>query len=237
MLKTTEEIKKAVLDYLTSRPRRTKQVEEYTASRISEIIKANISQVEDALAELTDEDLVDSRRVQLDVYVPNNEEGFKVLTVIAEKGYMIYSTYWAVFFGFALLFIGFLLLGSYLSVPSQITDLFVAYHTGILYGIAGSFIAAFFGGYIIQYILTKFRRWQIVSEETYETLSSLVKYTIYLFVPSVGIYYLVSRQFGYSFELGVVATLLGIAIAASFGYKQLMKQKRGNKRRGSKSGR
>jgi len=226
MLKTKEDIKKAVLDYLVNRPRQAKQVEEYTASKISEVVKADISQVEEAITELEQENLLDSRKVQLDVYVPNTEEGFEVLTTFARRGYIAYSPYWAVFFGFALLFIGFSILGNYLSLPAQVNTLFESYLMGIRYGIIGSFVAGLLGGYIIQNALSKFRRWQIVSEETYETISSLVKYTAYLFVPLVIVYYVASRQLGYSFELSVVIVLLGISIASAFSYERIKRRKK-----------
>lgn len=226
MLKTKEDIKKAVLDYLVNHPRKTKQVEEYTASRISEIIKADTSKVEEAIAELEEENLVDSRKVQLDVYVPKTEEGFEALTSFARRGYIAYSPYWAVAFGFGLLFIGVLILGNYLGLPAQVNTLSESYLMGIRYGIIGSFVAGLLGGVVIQNALSKFRRWQIVSEEIYETISSLVKYIIYLFVPFVLVYYIASKQLGYSFELGIVVTLLSIAIATAIGYKQLVKRKK-----------
>jgi len=166
MLQTKEEIKKAIRDYLVDLPSKTKQFEGYTLSKISEKVKADSSKVDEAISELEEEGLLDSRKVQLDIYVPKTESGFEVLTTFAKKGYVSFSPYWAVFFGFALLFIGVYVWGDYLNLPTGMETLFDAYLMGIRHGIVGSFAVGLIGGILIQNALSKFRRWQIVDEIT-----------------------------------------------------------------------
>jgi len=226
MLRSKEEIKKSVLDYLINRPRKTRQVEEYTASRISEVVKANISKVEEAITELEQENLLDSRKVHLDVYVPKTEEGSEVLTVFARRGYIAYSPYWAMSFGIGLLFIGLLIWGNSLTLPTQATTLFESYLLGIRYGIFGSFVVGLIGGQVIQNMLSKFRRWQIISEKAYEIVSSLFRYTAYVFVALFVIYYIVASQLGSPLDPSLIVALLAIATGLAVGYKQI--QSRGS---------
>ena len=226
MLQTKEEIKKAIRDYLVNLPSKTKQFEGYTLSKISETVKADSSKVNEAISELKEEGLLDSRKIQLDIYIPKTEGGFEALTTYAKKGYVSFSPYWAVFFGFALLSIGVYAWGDCLNIPTGIETLFDAYLMGIRHGIVSSFVVGLIGGILIQNVLSKFRRWQIVSEEAYETISSLVKYTIYIFA-ALGIsYYVVANQLGYPVELSVVIALLGIAAASAIGYKQIASRKK-----------
>lgn len=224
VLQTKEEIKRAIRDYLVNLPSKTKQVEEYTMSKISDVVKAEISNVEEAIEELEGEKLVDSRKVELKVYVPKTREGSQVLTTFARKEYITYSPYWAVFFGFALLFIGLLIGERNLTLPAQAETSFEAYLIGIRHGLGGSFAVGLLGGLVIQNILSKFRCWQIVSEEIYETISRLVKYSAYLFVPLVIGYYVVANQLGYQFELSIIFVLLGISVASAFSYERISRK-------------
>ncbi|OGH05843.1 MAG: hypothetical protein A2W22_06755 [Candidatus Levybacteria bacterium RBG_16_35_11] len=226
MLKTKEEIKKAVLDYLVNSPSKTKQVENYTLSRISEAVQMDVSKVKEALEELKNDNLVDSREVQLDVYVPKNQDGSKVLTFFAAKGFITYSPYWAVLLGIMMLFIGFSVWGHSLSLPAETTTLIEAYLMGIRNGIVGSFIIGWFGGYIIHEALGKFRRWQLVSEEDYETISSLLKYSFYIFVVLGISYYIISNQLGYRVELTSFLVLLGVSVASAFSYEGIKRKKK-----------
>lgn len=225
MLKTQEEIKKAVRDYLVKLPSETKHVEEYTLSRISEAIKADISQIEKAIESLKEEEILDSQKIYLEVFVPKNEEGFGLITAFAKGRLIRFSPYWAITFGFALLYVGFRAWGNYLSLPADIYTLSEAYLKGVEYGIGYSFLVGLIGGIAIENLLTKFRRWQIVSDEVYAAISSLFKHSAYIFVP-LGIgYYLIATQVGYPLEPSVFATLLGIAVAIAFGYRQTTKEK------------
>jgi len=138
MLRTREDIKKAILDYLVGLTDKTGQLEKYTLPKISEVVQADISKVEEALSELEEEGVVDSRKAQLDVYVPQNQNGFQVLSIFAKKGYIIYSPYWAVFFGFALFFIGFSVWGNSLSLPAETETLFDSYLMGIRHVLSSS---------------------------------------------------------------------------------------------------
>lgn len=226
MLQTKEELKRAIRDYLVNLPSKTKHFEDYTLSKISEAVNEESSTVDEAITELRDEGVLESRKVHLDIHLPNTDEGFEVLTTYAKKGFVSYSPYWAVFFGFALFFIGISLGEKYLTVPTGTGTLFDAYRVGIDHGIAGTFVIGLIGGYFIQKSLGKFRRWQIVSEETYETISTIIKHTIYIFVPLVGAYYVIANHFGYPLELGVVFGLIGAAAASAFSYDQLINSKR-----------
>lgn len=226
MLQTQEEIKKAVRDYLVKLPSKTKHVEEYTLSRISEAIKADISQVEEAIKSLLGEEILDSRKIHLEVFVPKNEEGFGLITIFAKEKLIKYSPYWAITFGFALLYIGFRAWGNYMSFPADIHTLSEAYLKGVEYGIGYSFLVGLVGGIVIENLLSNFRCWQIVSEEVYATISNLFKHIVYVF-GALGIgYYLIANQIGYPLEPGVFVTLLTIAVAVAFGYRQITKDKR-----------
>lgn len=229
MLQTQEEIKKAVRDYLAELPSKTKHVEEYTLSRISQVIKADISKVEEAIESLIEEKILDSRKIHLEVFVPKNKEGFGLITVFAKEKLIKYSPYWAIAFGFALLYIGFRAGGNHLSLPADIQTLSEAYLKGVEYGIGYSFLVGLVGGIVIENLLSKFRCWQIVSEEVYATISNLFKNIVYIF-GALGIgYYLIANQIGYPLEPGVFAALLGIAVAVAFGYVQITKDKRGGR--------
>lgn len=225
MLKTKEEIKKKILDYLVDVSGKTRQVEGYTLSKISEAVQAEISQVEKAMEELEEEGSVNSRKAQLKLYVPQTRDGFQVLSTFAKKGFISYSPYWACFFGFALLFIGFSIWGNYLSPPAQIETLFDSYLAGIRNGIIGSFVAGLLGGLFFQNVLSQFRRWQIIAEEDYKTISSILKYSIYIFA-ALGIpYYVGSNQLGYPLESAAIIGLLAISFASAFSY-ELIKSRR-----------
>jgi len=159
-----EGIKKAIVSYLKLLPSKTTQVEEYTLSVISEKVKADISKVEVAMNELKDKGLIDVRKVQLDVYVPKDQEGSQILATFAKKKYITSSSYWAAFFGFVLLFGPMLVWGNSIQPPATITALADAHVTGLLYGMIASFLACVIGGLVIQNLLTRFRCWQITSD-------------------------------------------------------------------------
>ena len=224
--KTKEEIKKAIRDYLVDLSSKTEQVEEYTTAKLAEVVHVDVSQLEEPLSELKDEDVLDSRKVSLDIYIPKTRDGFNVLATFAKNGYVTYSPYWAIFFGFAFLFILIWGWGNYLEVPAQIESLPEAYLSGIRYGIVGSFFVGLVGGFFIQDALGRFRRWQIVSEETYKTVSSLLKHSAYIFVPLILAYYVTCNQLRYSAELSIVIALLALSVASAFGYEQIMSRKR-----------
>jgi len=226
MLRTREDIKKAILDYLGGLTDKTGQLEKYTLPKISEVVQAEISKVEEALSELEEEGVVDSRKVQLDVYVPQNQNGFQVLSIFAKKGYVFYSPYWAVFFGFALLFIGFSVWGNSLSLPAETETLFDSYLMGIRHGIMGSFVAGLLGGMFFQNMLSGFRRWQIIAEEDYKNISNVFKYSIYIFFALGVSYYIGSNQFGYPLESAVIIGLLGISVASAFSYEHIRSRRK-----------
>jgi len=225
MLQTREEIKKAIIDYLKLLPNKTTQVEEYTLSAISEKVKADISKVEVAIADLKNDGLINVRKVQLDVYVPKNQDGFQILATFAKKEYITFSSYWAVFFGFALLFGAISALGNSIQPPAEITALSDAYGTGLRYGIIASFLVCILGGMIIQNALTKFRRWQIVSEKIYKLITDLVKHSTYIFVPSFIVYYALSSYYGQPIQATVVVALLALSVGSSLGFEQLRRSK------------
>jgi len=226
MLKTRGEIKKEILNYLVDISGKTRQVEGYTLSRISEVIQTDISQVEKAMEELEEEGSVNSRKAQLNVYVPQTQDGFRVFSAFAKKGFISYSPYWASFFGFALLFIGFAIWGNYLSPPAQIETLFDSYLVGIRNGIMGSFVAGLLGGLLFQNVLSQFRRWQIIAEENYKTVSSILKYSIYIFA-ALGIpYYIGSNQLGHPLESAAIIGLLAISVASAFSYEYIKNRRK-----------
>jgi hypothetical protein len=216
MLSTKEQIKTAVLNHLKMLPTNNAQVEAYTLSSISESITADSSKVATALSELANEDLVTSRKVQLDVYVPKNQEGFRILSSFASKEYIGFSPYWAIVFVFGLFLVILLAFGNF---PNE------TYIVGVRNGAILSFLVCFFGGGILQNILIKFRRWQLVSEESYRTISDLIKHSLYAFIPPFIVYYLILTYYGRPLESTVIVGLLAISVACSFGYEQVKKTK------------
>ena len=155
--------------------------------------------------------------------MPKNKEGFEVLTSFARGNFIKYSPYWAVVFGFAMLFIGFRLWGSLLNVPTGISELSEAYFRGIEYGIGLSFLGGLVGGFVLENLLSKFRCWQIMSEEVYTALSDFCKHIAYVFIAlSVG-YYIVANQSGFSIDPVGFLTILGIAVAIAVAYREVSK--------------
>jgi len=225
MLQTKEQIKKAIVDYLRLLPKKTTQVEEYTLSTISEKVKADSSKVEVAIDELEKEGLIDIRKVQLEICLPKNQDGSQILAIFANKKYITFSPYWAVSFGFALLFGAILALGNSIQPPAEITILSDAYVMGLRYGIAASFLFCIVGGMVIQNALTRFRRWQIVSEKIYKLIADLIKHSTYIFVPSFIVYYALSSYYGQPIQATGVVALLALSVGSSLGFEQLRRSK------------
>lgn len=192
------------------------QVEAYTLSSISESITADSSKVATALSELADEDLVRSRKVRLDVYVPKNQEGFRILSGFASKEYIGYSPYWAIIFAFGLFLATLLAFGNFNNET---------YAVGVRNGAILSFVVCFVGGGILQNILIEFRRWQLVSEKSYRIISDLIKHSLYVFIPLLIVGYLILTYLGRPLESTAIVGLLGISVACSFGYEQVKKTK------------
>jgi hypothetical protein len=222
MLQTKEQIKKAIVDYLGLLPKKTTQVEEYTLSTISEKVKADSSKVEVAITELKNEGLIDIQKVQLEICLPRNQDGSQILATFANKKYITFSPYWAIIYGFALLFGAILALGD--RVPG-FTTLYDAYVVGFRYGCLATFLACFVGGMVIQGALTRFRCWKILSEKIYKLVTNLVKHSVYIFVPLFIVYYALLSYFGQPIEATVVVALLALSVGTSLGFEQLRRSK------------
>lgn len=224
MLSTKEENETAVLNHLKLLPANNAQVEAYTLSSISESLGIDSSKVDVAISDLVSDDLVISRKVQINVYVPKNQAGYRVLSRFASKEYIGYSPYWSMSFAFALLFVLILAFGNF-SAPSTVTTLNESYSYGVKVGVPLSFIVCLFGGLFFQYTLTKFRRWQLISEKSYRLLSDLIKHSVYTFVPLFVGAFLVLYLFGMSLQPTVAVGLLAISITFSLGYEGLKRRK------------
>ena len=205
----------AVLNHLKILAENNAQVEAYTLATISKSIGEDSSRVETALYELEKENSILSRKVQLDVYVPKNQQGFQILSSFALKNYIRYSLYWATAIVFCLFFVTLLTFGNFSSET---------YTFGVRYGVVLSFFVCFFGGLGLQYVLTKFRRWQLVSEKSYRIISDLIKHSTYVFIPSFIIYYAIMTYFGRPLESTVTVALLALSVGCSLGYEQIKKK-------------
>lgn len=219
MLSTKEETKTAVLNHLKLLPASKTQVEAYTLSSISESINVDSSKVSTALYELDKENSVISRKVQLEVYMPKNEQGLRTLSSFASKGYIGYSSYWAMVFAFGLLLVALFAYGNF--PDAKYTD-------GVRNGAILSFLVCFFGGGLLQAALTDFRRWQLVSEKSYRLVSDLFKHSAFLFVPLFVVVYLILSYYSKPLEPTVVIAMLALSVASSFAYEGL-KRKRESK--------
>lgn len=226
MLKTQAEIQKEVRDYLLNLPHKSKNAEDYTLSKISEVVSVDVTQVENALKELENEKIINSRRIQLQVYVPKNKYGFEVLAGFAKKEFITYSPYWAIVFGFVMLGIVVLSWEPYFIPPNELRTLTQAYLQGIKNGTLYSFIVGLLGGILIENLLSRFRCWQIVSEEAYEKISSLTKFIAIISIIFIGIYIIATDRIGQPVDLSIVATLFGASAGLGIAYKTFMDKKK-----------
>lgn len=215
MLRTKEDTKKAILEYLMNAGKDKRVVEEYTLSKITEIVQADSTQIEKAIQELRDEKLIESRKVQLDIFTPKNEDGFKALAVFAKRGYITYSPYWAFIISVMSFFAGYIVWASF---QTSLSD---ASRIQIPQAILASLGIGIIGAVIIQDILSRFRKWQLVSERSYRGVSMLVRNTAYVFLPLLTFYYAACMTWNYRFELTGALTALAISVAVSFGYQRL----------------
>ena len=212
MLQTKEEAKKAIRDYLVDVANSKRPVEEYTLSKIADVVKADSTQIENAIEELKSEHIIEAHKVQLDVFIPKSKQGSQALTDFAKKGYIGYSPYWPVALSILLFLIGFTIWVSYQSTLPSVNRI------EIQESIIGSLVIGIFGGSVIQGIMAKFRRWQLVSEEAYRRISTLLKYSVYVFMPTVIGYLAFCSLISHSFDLAGVLAILAISVTVSFGY-------------------
>lgn len=215
MLHTKEDAKKAILEYLIDAAKNKCSVEEYTLSKISEVVQADSTQIEKGIEELRDEGLIESRKVELDICTPKNDDGFKILAVFAKKGYITYSPYWAIIFSVLSFFIGYLIWANFQTSLSEATRIEVPL------AILASLGIGIVGGQVLQSGLSRFRQWKLVSVEAYRIVSTLIKNTAYVFLPLLATYYGACIVWNYRFELTGVIALLAVSITVAFGWYRI----------------
>lgn len=214
------------MKHLKSLPQTNAQIEAYTLASISENIKIDSSKVSTALSELESEDAINSRKVQINVFVPKNEEGSRILSSFASKEFIGYSPYWASIFAFAIFIALLLAYGRFQFQTTSQTETFTdVYSAGVRNGAFLSFLISFTGGAILQIVLTKFRRWQLVSEKSYKLISDLIKHIAYVFVPLFFAVYLMLSYYSISLEPAIILGMLTVSIAFSSAYEGLKRKR------------
>lgn len=230
MLSTKEETKTAVLKHLKSLPESNVQVEAYTLSSISESVKIDSSMVSTALDDLENEDLIISKKVQINVYVTKNQDGSRILSSFALKEYIGYSQSWAFLFAAVIFFVLLMAFGSFqFQTTSQTETVSDVYTTGVHNGALLSLLTFFVGGVLLQTGLTRFRRWQIVSEKSYRLIGNLIKHSAYLFIPLLIAFYVILFYFSTPLEPTIILGLLTFSVGTSIAYEALKKRLEGNK--------
>lgn len=207
---TKEEAKRRVLDYLESKAVEKSAFEDFTMPKIIAALQDNSKVIERALDELQQENLIEGRHMQVPLYVPTTRTGKGVRKTLAQSGFLTYSPYWATLFALGLLYLAVSYYPSPIKPGSDVINIDDAYKSGILAGVFYSGVAALILGYLIRRGVTEFRKWQIVSEEVYELVAKISKYTVYLSIGLVVAYYIASVYTGYPFEATIAVAIIGI---------------------------
>ncbi len=224
MVTTKEEVKKKIFSELKSLATKSASIEEFSRSRLEKSIKAHTELMDTALTELEQEDAIDSRTIQMQVYLPNNRYGKDILKEIARSGYLKYSSLSAALFALGILYLAVRYYPWPLEPPKDTQSFIDAYKAGVLQGVFFSVIGGLGGGYMIREGLSSFRKWQIISEESYAVIATVGKYTIGLSIVFLAAYYGLTAYVTHETKLDqtIVLGLIALAFAVASGIKTLL---------------
>jgi len=202
------------LHYFKCLEAKSATIETLSISGLKQIIPAEEDRLYDALDELVKEEALDSRQVHLNIYIPRNKEGKKILKKTAESGYLSSTTYGSIFFALILLGIGIHYYPLSLPVPEIASNNYIAYKTGVVGGVIYSIIFGLSGGFVIQRFLSRFRQFQLLSEETYVIVARIIKQILVITFTFAIICILINTFSGYTLEqssiVGGFASIIAI---------------------------
>ena len=178
--------------------------------------------LDSALSELESEKVVHTRQISVQVYLPCDDRGNRVLTDLARTGFLSYSPYWSFLFGLVIVFLLIALYPLPIQVPNGVDTLVSAYRSGLVYGIGYSILGGLIGGYVFQNLMSRFFRWQALYVRSCEIIATIAKRSVYLFVCLGVLYCLGSVYLGYLFQQPVLAGLLGVSVTAAFGIHRVL---------------
>lgn len=222
MLATKEQVKQRIIEYLRSPQLATQDFRAFTRSQISHSVPAHAETLETALSDLERENVIATRQMNVQVYLPRDERGNNVLMELARTGFLSYSPYWSFLFGLAIVFLLIALYPLPIQVPNEVDTVTRAYRSGLMYGIGYSFLGGIIGGYLFQNLMSRFLRWQALYVNNYLIIATIAKRSVYLFILLSVIYYLGSVYLSYPFQQPVLAALLGVSVTVAFGIHRVL---------------
>lgn len=235
---TKEGVKRSIRKKLESLASTSASIEQFSRSNIERAIRADHQLVDTALQELEQEGHLESRQIQLSVFLPRNKSGKEMLRNIASAGLLSYSSLAAAGCALAVLYVGLYFYPFPIEASNSVQTVTAAYLAGLLRGVFYSIFAAVLGGYALREGFAYFRKWQLLSEESYVLIADIAKYTILLSIAFLAIYYIANLFVMHSttLELSTELWLIGFAFAITGTVKRIsLKLGAGRRREASTS--
>jgi len=225
---TNEQIKSTILGHLNSLSAQAKGFEDYSLHNIMQAFPLfTKEQIVNALDELESEDVIESRRLEFDVFLPKKDKRTEAIVKnLAQRGLLTYSPFVGIFLVLGAAFVLVAFFTPPFSPPQSIVTLSAAYTQGIEVGIIASIIIAIIGGATLQNLLLKYRTNRIVHEETYEGVIRYTKFVGSLFTMLTVGYLVWADLTATVIQAEVIFTILGVSVAIVVGYDQLLNRRR-----------
>jgi len=215
-VKTKEELKTEIRDYLVNCTDKDVRIKKITYSGILDEIKDKSENIDTALSELEDENVISSHDISLKIYLPNNDTGNNLLKDLAKKELIFISTNWLFLFSLALLYVG----SKYFitnSLPDNLVGATVlgAYRSGFEESIVFSAITGIVGAHLLLGLTSKLKQMQILTPELYSDINTIARNTILLSIIGwVGSSF-IEKEFGLTIAkepIAIFALSFGIAV-------------------------
>lgn len=209
-----------VLAYLQERASkgRNLDVRGFTEDGICAAVDEERKFVEKALAELRSDELVRVGHVNVKVFVPDTEQGRRVLKRFAHSGLISASPFLA-----TLLAIG-AMIAVVKMMPIEVADAATAphaYRNGFISGLVTTALFGLFGAMVIHAGLRRFYRLHAASSETFTFVVRSLQFAAAGLILAVGAYYVGAEALGYVFHQGVAVAVGSIGAATAIGVQQM----------------
>jgi len=212
--RTREVLKQEVLDYISHQASAPNpRLERLTIPAIADIVlESDLDRVRQAVNDLQTDHQARSITVVQEIILPESDAGKRIRRDIASRMRMGRHTYVAIAVTLVALYFAFpyllkedapIIVPPYTSGPSRSFMWFV---------VGGGFLI-----YLLDEAITRFRIFQIVSEETYADLGRITKYSVALLVLLYVGCYLVFRYVGWEMSASVAVAILIGSVTISIG--------------------
>ena len=221
MLRTKEELKREIRDYLVNCTDENFHIEDVIRSGIIEEMNDVTENIDEALSELESENIITSQNVSFSLYLPKNEKGNNILKNLSKEELISYSPIW--FYILSLFILG--VTSKYFLtnlLPDNLTNtsLLSAYKFGFEQSIGFSAVVGVLGALILHDFASRLKRWRIISPEIYTDINNVVRNIVFITGIVWGLLRLIEENYEFTISNELI-TIIPIAMAVAALYSKI----------------